>query len=272
MPPNLDQISQKIEALTGLTPIVAKAENGVTSTWRFQEFPRPFGFEIILKYELGVARANLTLDNLASPLLASINEFTKTNWHIIESLFLGLDANSVSIQVLNNGNSVTSSNHNFDGTLEIHGRAVSANSSHAATELLSTIISLFGFMAGEQTDLDPMTFREEGAAFHFTARRYERSRFNRNIAIQLHGETCLGCGFNFQEFYGTAGSGVIEVHHLTPVHLMEKVRVVDPRTELAPLCSNCHTLVHQIDPPYTLNQLRDFVGAAALARGVNTAN
>jgi 5-methylcytosine-specific restriction protein A len=255
-------IARELEVLTGLVPEVSDSPDGAISTWRFKEFPRPFGLEIKFKYELGVARASLTLDTLAASLLEAINELTKTNWLLIESLLLALDKNRISIQVLNGGKAVSARHSNFDGTLEIHGKAVSNSPDEAATELLSSIISLFGFMAGDASSFDPSTFEVEGSMRHVQTRKYERSKFNRNIAIQLHGERCLGCGFHFREVYGDVGAGVIEVHHLIPVHLMEQARVVDPRTELVPLCSNCHTIVHKKDPPFTLSQLQFFVGGA----------
>lgn len=255
----VQEISKNLEALTGLTAAVEASVDGISSNWRFVEFPRPFGFQIEFKYELGVARATLVLDKLAAQLISSINEFTSQNWPVIESLFASLDKNRISIQVLNQGKKVSSSDHVFDGALQIDGRAASDEIEASATELLSTIVSIFGFMAGEEDNEEFPEFREEGAVKQVLARKYERSRFNRNLAIQIHGTTCLGCGFNFEEFYGVVGNGVIEVHHLEPVHLMEKVRVVDPRTELVPLCSNCHTLVHKIDPPYGLSELQHFV-------------
>lgn len=255
----VQEVSKNLDALTGLTSVVETSMDGISSNWRFVEFPRPFGFQIEFKYELGVARATLGLDKLAAPLISSINVFTSQNWPVIESLLAALDKNRISIQVLNQGKKVSSSDHVFDGALQIDGRAVSDELDESATELLSTIVSIFGFMAGEEDNQEFLEFREEGAAKQVWARKYERSRFNRNLAIQIHGLTCLGCGFNFEKFYGIVGDGIVEIHHLEPVHLMEAVRVVDPRTELVPLCSNCHTLVHKIDPPYTLRELQHFV-------------
>ena len=255
----VQEVSKDLEALTGLTAAVETSLDGISSNWRFLEFPRPFGFQIEFKYELGVSRATLVLDKLAAQLISSINEFASQNWPVIESLFAALDKNRISIQVLNQDRKVSSSDHVFDGTLQIDGRAVSGEQGASATELLSTIVSIFGFMAGEEDNEEFPEFREEGAVKQVLARKYERSRFNRNLAIQIHGLTCFGCGFNFEEFFGSVGGGIIEVHHLEPVHLMEKVRVVDPRTELVPLCSNCHTLVHKVDPPFRLSELQHFV-------------
>ena len=259
MLPDLSKIASSLEAVTGLSPRVANSVRGVSSTWRFDQFPRPVGIEIEFSYELGVARATLALDNLAATLLGSVNLFTKANWSTIESLLRALDRNQISIKVFNRGQEVTSADVVFDGTFEIHGRAVSPEPDVAAGQVLSTIISVFSFMAGEELDSEHAAYKVEGTSKEVLSRKYERSRFNRNIALQIHGSNCKGCNFNFRDFYGDVGEGVIEVHHLTPVHLMEEARVVDPRTELVPLCSNCHSIVHRTDPPFTLSELRGMI-------------
>lgn len=263
---DVEEVTRDLVDLTGLTPFVVGSPTRIASTWRFMELPRPFGIQIDHSHELGVSRATLSLDSLAAPLIESVNEFTSRNWAVIENIFLALDKNRISIQVTNQGMPVTNSSQRFDGTLEIHGRAVEQNATEAAIELMASMVSLFGFMAGEELPYDPETFRVEGTSTQILTRKYERSRFNRNIAIQIHGISCVACGFNFRNFYGAAGEGVIEVHHLVPVHLMTEASVVDPRTELVPLCSNCHTLVHRIDPPYTLTELRDFVSKGDSAK------
>ena len=32
--------------------------------------------------------------------------------------------------------------------------------------------------------------------------------------------------------------------------------IVDPIKDLAPLCSNCHSMIHRRNPPYTIEELR----------------
>lgn len=262
MPLSEHVISESIKDLTGLTAVSNFSTNRIRSIWRFVEFPRPIGFSIDFSFELGVARATLSLDSLASPLVKELNEFTARNWSMIQALLEALDRNSMSIQVMNRGSLVDAANNVFDGTFNISGKAISHIANDAASGLMSAMISLFGFMAGEESSFDVDDFKPEGASHQALTRRYERSRFNRNIAIQIHGLTCKACGFNFRNFYGELGAGVIEVHHLMPVHLMSEVRVVDPRTELVPLCSNCHTMAHRIDPPITLAELRNMVAEA----------
>lgn len=66
---------------------------------------------------------------------------------------------------------------------------------------------------------------------------------------------CEVCGFSFRRAYGDAAGDYCEVHHLLPLSEaddMTKTRMED----LAILCANCHRVVHLLNPPYTLDQVR----------------
>jgi HNH endonuclease len=87
--------------------------------------------------------------------------------------------------------------------------------------------------------------REEGARTTVTTSRYERDPQNRVDAIRIHGRRCFACGFDFDSFYGPELAGsYIEVHHVVPISQLG-ARPVDPRTDLVPLCSNCHSMAHR---------------------------
>jgi len=60
--------------------------------------------------------------------------------------------------------------------------------------------------------------------------------------------------------YGEAAVGFIEVHHLTPVSTLGPGYVIDPRTDLAPLCPNCHGMAHRRTPPWSIAELRQMLG------------
>ena len=64
---------------------------------------------------------------------------------------------------------------------------------------------------------------------------------------------------DFAAVYGAIGYGYIEIHHVVPVSRMVAGYVVDPRSDLIPLCANCHAMVHRRDPPITLDDLREFL-------------
>ncbi len=74
---------------------------------------------------------------------------------------------------------------------------------------------------------------------------YERSKLNREMAINIHGTKCLVCGFDYDKTYGAdLAKSYIEVHHLRSITEI-KGQTVDPKTDLAPLCANCHRMAHR---------------------------
>lgn len=89
------------------------------------------------------------------------------------------------------------------------------------------------------------TYYREGAIRFFYGKRYERSPINRQRAIELHGTTCIVCGFSFEELYGEHGKDFIEVHHVKPLSVVEGEVEINPEEDLVPLCSNCHRMIHR---------------------------
>lgn len=106
----------------------------------------------------------------------------------------------------------------------------------------------------------------EGAAFSVETTRYERSRLNRAACLQLRGTKCLVCGFDFGETYGPLGEGFIHVHHIVPVSNIGPDYVVNPASDLAPICPNCHNMVHRTEPPLTVEQLQNVIREAGQCR------
>ena len=93
---------------------------------------------------------------------------------------------------------------------------------------------------------------EEGAAHTVTSTRYERSRLNRKRCIEYYGHRCQVCNFDYRVKYGNHGSGYIEVHHVTPLSEITPEYRVDPISDLIPLCSSCHSMIHR-DPSHTIS-------------------
>jgi len=87
--------------------------------------------------------------------------------------------------------------------------------------------------------------RSEGAVRHYYSKRYERDPVNRTRAIEIHGCKCSVCGFDFEAVYGDRGKGFIEVHHNKPLSEIDEEIEIEPRTDLAPVCSNCHRMIHR---------------------------
>lgn len=108
----------------------------------------------------------------------------------------------------------------------------------------------------DQGQLGDHDFDEEGGFALVLSRRYERSRLNRKVAIELHGRKCSVCRFSFDETYGPLSDGYVEIHHLVPVSKMQVPKTLDPRVDLVPLCANCHRMVHRAWPPLSPEELR----------------
>ena len=99
----------------------------------------------------------------------------------------------------------------------------------------------------------------EGAKTTITVNAIERSAKARNACIRHHGSNCAACGLNFKTTYGPLGDGFIHVHHKIPVGSVPDEHEVAPATDLAPVCPNCHAMIHRVSPPLTIEQLRDIL-------------
>jgi 5-methylcytosine-specific restriction protein A len=96
----------------------------------------------------------------------------------------------------------------------------------------------------------------EGAVSQVQINRYERSRYNRSLCVNFHGDKCRICGFDFSKKYGDIGTGFIHVHHITPVSKLGSDYIIDPINDLIPVCPNCHAMLHKKDPPYTMEEIK----------------
>lgn len=94
----------------------------------------------------------------------------------------------------------------------------------------------------------------EGESYLASIKRYERSSILRQRAIEIHGTNCAVCGFNFQKTYGSLGENFIHIHHLERI-ADKGIRLVDPKTDLVPVCPNCHAMLHKKTPPYLPEEL-----------------
>lgn len=100
----------------------------------------------------------------------------------------------------------------------------------------------------------------EGASSNSSLTRYERNPVNRLRSIQFHGYACWACEANLANRYPGLGERFIEVHHILPVSAMPEHYLVNPVTEMVPLCPNCHRMVHQENPPVHPAKLREILG------------
>jgi 5-methylcytosine-specific restriction protein A len=144
------------------------------------------------------------------------------------------------------------------GPTVIDGTSPSALDALALTwssRLLGTVLAL---MPLEPVQAEALG-EAEGGAQQVLVNRYERSHINRAACIEIHGIRCKVCGFDFAAVYGEIGEGFIEVHHIEPVSGIEPGTIVDPARDLAPVCPNCHAMLHRRKPPYSIDELRSML-------------
>jgi len=113
-------------------------------------------------------------------------------------------------------------------------------------------------LPSEHNDLESFDIVEGEKRTRYSA-YFERNPFYRNKAIEIHGLSCMACGFNFQELYGELGKGYIHVHHNKPISESGPTKV-NPRTDMSVLCPNCHAMTHR-DKSHTLtvSKLRELI-------------
>ena len=102
-----------------------------------------------------------------------------------------------------------------------------------------------------------VTSQKEGRKKEYYVSTYERKPKNRKKAIEIHGTTCMICGFDFESVYGEAGRNFIEVHHVKPLYEVGEEIVVNPETDLVCICANCHRIIHRKkDKVYSVEEVK----------------
>lgn len=114
--------------------------------------------------------------------------------------------------------------------------------------------------AGEETSYpDEVDSREallEGHVKQVTVNVYERNAAARVKCIEHYGCSCFVCGLDFESKYGIVGRGFIHVHHEVEISSVGKEYIVDPISDLKPVCPNCHAMLHRKRPAYTIDELK----------------
>lgn len=137
-----------------------------------------------------------------------------------------------------------------------------------ALEAASTCLSLATVLLPLETTPNGSEFDRglpEGARTRIEVNRYERSPANRAACIAHYGLECRGCGLRFEDVYGELGAGYIQVHHRVPVSKLGHNYIVNPVTDLVPVCANCHAMLHRTDPPGNVEALRGTLRARGQA-------
>ena len=97
----------------------------------------------------------------------------------------------------------------------------------------------------------------EGTKKQITVNAYERSSKARQKCIENYGINCTICGFDFEKTYGDIGHNFIHVHHIKSLSEIDEKYKINPITDLRPVCPNCHAMLHQRKPAYSIEEIQD---------------
>ena len=97
----------------------------------------------------------------------------------------------------------------------------------------------------------------EGAVARVLVNRYERDARARSECLRKQGKCCKVCNLRFEDRYGQIGEGFIHVHHVKPLAGLRMEYKLSPRTDLVPVCPNCHAMLHKREPPFSIYELKE---------------
>ena len=225
-------------------------------------------FKLIWEYGFRTTSLKIVPGNFAAPMIKQMGLSFNENWGYAKLFTEILDARGSSIQFKVNGSILSISDvqdvpqewDSFELFCKSPLMVLNQNDLNQINELVENfllpavgiIVSLVGL---EEAYVESLG-ETEGNSYESITRRYERKKVNREACIQLKGYACLVCGFDFKEAYGELGADYVEVHHVVPVSKMGSNYRVNIESDLVPLCSNCHSMVHRKDPPLSVEELK----------------
>lgn len=114
-----------------------------------------------------------------------------------------------------------------------------------------------------EADEESLVSYQEGKKSSKFVTIYERDQRLKKLAKSYHGTTCYACGFNFEDFYGEYAKDFIHIHHVVPVSEFGQSKAVDYKTELVPVCANCHGIIHRKkDRTLSIDELKSMIAAS----------
>lgn len=99
----------------------------------------------------------------------------------------------------------------------------------------------------------------EGSVTTVKVNAYERNQAARRECLNLFGHGCMVCGFDFNKFYGKIGKEFIHVHHKIELSSIGQSYSIDPKSDLVPVCPNCHAMLHKRKPAYSIDELKKII-------------
>lgn len=99
----------------------------------------------------------------------------------------------------------------------------------------------------------------EGAITSINVNAYERNSKARNECLKHYKYKCKICDFDFEKKYGDIGREYIHVHHVIPISKIKKEYMINPITDLIPICANCHAMIHRKKEALTIDELKKII-------------
>lgn len=132
---------------------------------------------------------------------------------------------------------------------------------------LINMLKLYNLLVQGETNSEVSNTTFEGdeppeMAYEDATRFRMHKRIERNAGLakavkKHHGYSCQVCNTNFEAIYGAIGKEYIEAHHLKPLASLKGKKVaMDPATDFAVLCANCHRMIHRSGFVDDINQFK----------------
>lgn len=99
----------------------------------------------------------------------------------------------------------------------------------------------------------------EGAISSINVNAYERNSQARDECLKHYKYKCMICDFDFEKKYGDIGREYIHVHHVIPISKIKKEYLINPITDLIPICANCHAMIHRKKEALTIDELKKII-------------
>jgi 5-methylcytosine-specific restriction protein A len=266
-----EQFALAMTSRTGLDLHAGETAAGSIAAVRASDIDHPNGFSIRVRTSWRSIEASFEPDNFAGMLIRQMGDADRQAKESFAQIMSALSASGLKLSMRVNGSTVV----DFASmppapwtSLELKAARLadpglgSATLDEIAKEVcgacLAPILTLLA--TEDHSIIHPIeTGLPEGARVRIEVNRYERSPANRSACIAIHGARCNACGFDFEQVYGALGSGFIEVHHRTLISRMGADYLVNPSVDLVPLCSNCHSMVHRMEPAMEVEALKELL-------------
>lgn len=267
---NIDLLRKQLEQRFGisLTNGIEEFEGGEFSVIRPSDLEVGNGFSIVVARTHRLLEASFKADNFSAGLLRAMSEADEQSRKTFIKLLEQARAEQLQVYLAINGTTSefvpyateTWRKLEIDVTSRVPStkptnQTLSEQALAACSACLSLVMVLLSIEEIEKKTSADLCGMPEGALMGIQVNRYERSPANRATCIAHFGTICQACGFDFLKVYGELGEGFIEVHHRIPVSRMGPDYFVNPLSDLVPLCSNCHSMVHKCNPPMPVENL-----------------